>query len=213
MPYTDSKTIVDKPTNGTANATIAAFEAFGNNITYGEVEEFLDDHFQGEGLELEETNISAFPASPSALANIPDPYVKGFALAVHNIWPLLVRNTNESRICENGKCESSLIPLNHTFIVPGGRFREQCMCLPTVETLSLRCLSDYWDSKFILEGLLKSELFSIANSTLQNFMDEIEKFGFIPNGGRIYYLNRSQPPVFAGVCSSVRPPRHVLTSV
>ena len=36
----------------------------------------------------------------------------------------------------------------------------------------------------------------MANSTLQNFMDELERFGFIPNGGRIYYLNRSQPPLF-----------------
>lgn len=58
---------------------------------------------------------------------------------------------------------------------------------------------DYWDSKFILHGLLESELYGVANSTLQNFMDEIERFGFIPNGGRIYYLNRSQPPVFINV--------------
>ena len=36
----------------------------------------------------------------------------------------------------------------------------------------------------------------MANSTLQNFMDELDRFGFIPNGGRIYYLNRSQPPLF-----------------
>jgi alpha,alpha-trehalase len=27
-------------------------------------------------------------------------------------------------------------------------------------------------------------------------MDELEQFGFIPNGGRIYYLDRSQPPLF-----------------
>ncbi|KAG8696084.1 hypothetical protein FRC09_008739 [Ceratobasidium sp. 395] len=27
-------------------------------------------------------------------------------------------------------------------------------------------------------------------------MDELDTIGFIPNGGRIYYLNRSQPPVF-----------------
>ena len=33
---------------------------------------------------------------------------------------------------------------------------------------------------------MKSELYDIANSTLQNFMDEIQTFGFIPNGGRIY---------------------------
>ena len=36
----------------------------------------------------------------------------------------------------------------------------------------------------------------MANFTLQNFMDQLEQFGFIPNGGRIYYLNRSQPPLF-----------------
>ena len=45
---------------------------------------------------------------------------------------------------------------------------------------------DYWDSYWIIQGLLKSELYDIANSTLQNFMDEINTFGFIPNGGRIY---------------------------
>lgn len=27
-------------------------------------------------------------------------------------------------------------------------------------------------------------------------MDQLEQFGFIPNGGRIYYLDRSQPPLF-----------------
>ncbi|KAJ7130546.1 Six-hairpin glycosidase-like protein [Mycena epipterygia] len=53
----------------------------------------------------------------------------------------------------------------------------------------------YWDS-WIVKGLLKSQLFSIANDTLQNFMDETERFGFIPNGGRIYDRNRSQPPLF-----------------
>lgn len=63
-------------------------------------------------------------------------------------------------------------------------------------------LLDYWDSKFILHGLLESELYSVARSTLENFMDEIELFGFIPNGGRIYYLNRSQPPVFINVRQS-----------
>lgn len=46
--------------------------------------------------------------------------------------------------------------------------------------------ADYWDSYWIVRGLLKSELFSTANDTLQNFMDELELFGFIPNGGRIY---------------------------
>ncbi len=34
---------------------------------------------------------------------------------------------------------------------------------------------------------------------LQNFMDMLETIGFIPNGGRTYYLNRSQPPMFMRV--------------
>jgi neutral trehalase len=40
-------------------------------------------------------------------------------------------------------------------------------------------------------------MFSTAKRTLDNFIAFIEQFGFIPNGSRIYYLNRSHPPFFA----------------
>lgn len=50
--------------------------------------------------------------------------------------------------------------------------------------------SYYWDSYWILEGLLKSELYNYAGNLLANFMDLIEQNGFLPNGGRKYYLNR-----------------------
>jgi alpha,alpha-trehalase len=193
---------VDKPTNGTSQSVIAAFDAIkqsNSTVTYGEIVGFLNTSFQGEGLELEANPLENFPTSPRAFQSIPDPYVKAFALAVHNIWNLLIRDTNESKVCTSGRCESSLIPLNHTFVVPGGRFREQCEYLPFLFLFSLNRFADYWDSKFILDGLLKSELYSVAKSTLDNFMDEIQQFGFIPNGGRIYYLNRSQPPVFTTV--------------
>jgi alpha,alpha-trehalase len=46
-------------------------------------------------------------------------------------------------------------------------------------------VTDYWDSFFVIGGLIKSELFDIVNSTLQDFMNELEQFGFTPNGGRI----------------------------
>lgn len=39
-------------------------------------------------------------------------------------------------------------------------------------------------------------MFSTARQTLDNFIAFIEQFGFIPNGSRIYYLNRSHPPFF-----------------
>lgn len=43
---------------------------------------------------------------------------------------------------------------------------------------------------------MTSGLEDLANNTIQNYLDLIDTLGFIPNGGRIYYLNRSQPPLF-----------------
>ena len=201
QPYSDSKIVVDKPTKNTVNATVAAFQNYSSGgLTYGEITQFLDDYFQGEGLEFKAVSVDNFPQNPASISAIPNQYVQQFLLAVHQVWTLLIRDTNQTSLCTGGECESSLIPLNHTFVVPGGRFREQCRFYPVLGSfLCLPSPVDYWDSKFILLGLLESELYDVAKSTLQNFMDEIERFGFIPNGGRIYYLDRSQPPLFINV--------------
>lgn len=191
--YPDSKTFVDKPTSKSADQVSTDFFNFYNNsqgqpATYGGISNFVQTDFKGEGLELTATTI-ANGSLPKALSSsaIPDSLSQAWAGIVNGYWGSLIRETNREVLCPNNPsgCESSLIPLNHTFVVPGGRFREQY----------------YWDSYWILEGLLTSELYDVANSTLQNFMDELDRFGFIPNGGRIYYLNRSQPPVFIHMLS------------
>ncbi|KAI0345565.1 glycoside hydrolase [Trametopsis cervina] len=183
--YPDAKTFVDKPTSKSSQQVLSDFQAISNSsTTEGAIVNFLDNDFKGEGLELEAVALNDFVDSPNFLNNVSDPLLKAWSQTVHGYWTQLIRSTNASTLCHggdgSGSCESTLIPLNHTFVVPGGRFREQY----------------YWDSYWILRGLLKSQLFSVANDTLQNFMDELESFGFIPNGGRIYYLNRSQPPLF-----------------
>ncbi|KIP05208.1 glycoside hydrolase family 37 protein [Phlebiopsis gigantea 11061_1 CR5-6] len=188
--YADPKTFVDKPTSKRSQQVVADFNAlFNSSTTEGSIVTFLDSDFKGEGLELEAGALPTFNANPAFLNNVTDPLLKAWSQTVHGYWTQLIRSTNHSALCpegtESGSCESSLIPLNHTFVVPGGRFREQY----------------YWDSYWIVRGLLKSELPGIANDTLQNFMDEIEHFGFIPNGGRIYYLDRSQPPLFIRMLS------------
>jgi alpha,alpha-trehalase len=76
---------------------------------------------------------------------------------------------------------SSLIPLPNDFIVPGGRFRE----------------TYYWDSYFTMLGLKESHQTAIIKNIIDNFAYMIDKFGFIPNGNRTYYLTRSQPPFFS----------------
>ncbi|KAH6912593.1 trehalase [Coprinopsis sp. MPI-PUGE-AT-0042] len=170
--YPDDKTFVDKPTSKSPQEVLNSFRNISDNPTYAEVVEFLEEDFVGEGLELEPVTLQNFNEQPAFLNNVTNPLARAFSEAVHGFWTDLIRETNRETF--------SLIPLNHTFVVPGGRFREQY----------------YWDSFWILEGLLESELYGIANGTLQNFMDELDTIGFIPNGGRIYYLNRSQPPVF-----------------
>lgn len=182
--YSDSKTFVDKPTSKSSQQVLADFNNFNlSTVTEGDLVNFVDNDFLGEGLELETAALANFNPTPAFLNNVTDPLLKAFAQTVHDYWTQLARNTNQSALCDEfpgGTCESSLIPLNHTFVIPGGRFREQY----------------YWDSYWIIQGLIQSELYETVNATLQNFMDEIESFGFIPNGGRIYYLNRSQPPLF-----------------
>ncbi|KIK69866.1 glycoside hydrolase family 37 protein [Collybiopsis luxurians FD-317 M1] len=188
--YSDQKTFVDKPTTNSSANVLANFQQLpsSSSLTEGDIVQFVDTNFKGEGLELEALVLSNFPENPSFLGNVTEPLVKAFAKTVHGYWSQLIRASNESALCPTGSsasCESTLIALNHTFVIPGGRFREQY----------------YWDSFWIVEGLLLSELYDIVNSTLQNFMDELELFGFIPNGGRIYYLNRSQPPLFIQMLS------------
>ncbi|HPZ10703.1 MAG TPA: trehalase family glycosidase, partial [Candidatus Eremiobacteraeota bacterium] len=75
---------------------------------------------------------------------------------------------------------STFIPLPCSYIVPGGRFREIY----------------YWDSYFTSEGLAVSGKLDMVENMVKNFSFLIDKYGHIPNGNRIYYLSRSQPPFF-----------------
>ena len=75
----------------------------------------------------------------------------------------------------------SLLALPYPTVVPGGRFRE----------------SYYWDTYWIVEGLLVSGLHTSARGTIKNLLSYIESFGFVPNGGRCYYMDRSQPPMLS----------------
>jgi alpha,alpha-trehalase len=92
---------------------------------------------------------------------------------IDELWNVLTRQPEK----EN----SSLIPLQHPYIVPGGRFREIY----------------YWDSYFTMLGLKASGRIDLIKNMVANFAFLIEKFGYIPNGNRSYFLGRSQPPFFS----------------
>jgi len=93
---------------------------------------------------------------------------------IYKLWDVLQRPADE-------KHSGTLIPLPHSYIVPGGRFREVY----------------YWDSYFTILGLQEDGKKELIQNIIDNFSYLIEEYGFIPNGNRTYYLSRSQPPFYA----------------
>ena len=89
------------------------------------------------------------------------------------LWEVLTRQPEETN--------DSLVDLPHSYVVPGGRFREIY----------------YWDSYFTMLGLQVSNRVEMIQDMINNFSYLIDRFGYIPNGNRTYFAGRSQPPFFA----------------
>lgn len=178
--YEDSKTFVDKPTTKPEEEVVANFNALisGGNATVEALVNFVEENFSGEGLDIEPANLTDWTEQPDFLSKVKEPALQGWLKQVHSYWKDLARQNIQNQTCP--ECTSSLIPLNNTFIVPGGRFRE----------------AYYWDTYWVIIGLLTGGLQETTKGILRNFMDLIDQYGWIPNGGRVYYLNRSQPPLF-----------------
>jgi alpha,alpha-trehalase len=96
---------------------------------------------------------------------------------IEALWPVLTRSADRADPL------SSLLPLPHAYVVPGGRFREVY----------------YWDSYFTMQGLVESGRTDLVRSMLDNFAHLVRTVGHIPNGNRTYYLGRSQPPYLAAM--------------
>lgn len=52
----------------------------------------------------------------------------------------------------------------------------------------------YWDSYFMVQGLLKPKHKDLVEGILQNLIYMQKRFGIIPNASRTYLMGRSQPP-------------------
>ena len=123
------------------------------------LEKFIDEYFEIVTHHLE------FESDPN----------KDLDKHIKDLWPLLSRKADQI------KGYSSLIPLPHAYVVPGGRFNEIY----------------YWDSYFTMLGLQVSGKTEMIKSMIDNFAHLIQLFGFIPNGNRTYFTSRSQPPFFS----------------
>jgi len=155
--FPDSKTFVDAVPKIDEEKILQEFQQESHQPNFS-LQEFIEKHFILPGFIAE--NLTGIDASSS----------KAY---INSLWDFLLRQPEAAQ--EHG----SLIPLQHTYIVPGGRFREIY----------------YWDSYFTAVGLATADRFDLIESMIKNFVDLLNQFGLIPNGNRKYYVSRSQPPV------------------
>ncbi|KEZ44296.1 Trehalase [Scedosporium apiospermum] len=181
-PFSDSKTFVDMPGKKPLDEILAAFEKLEKPLKNDTVlQDFLSEYFAEPGGELVHVPPEELSTDPAFLDEVNDTVIREFVSKVIDIWPDLTRSYVGSGECSD--CPDSFLPVNRTFVVAGGRFREPY----------------YWDSYWIVEGLLRTggDFVDISKNIIENFLDFVNDYGFVPNGARKYYLNRSQPPLLS----------------
>ncbi|CAB3363626.1 Hypothetical predicted protein [Cloeon dipterum] len=180
-PYPDSKTFVDMKMKYSVPETLVHFEKMMNSTNQKpsklDVEIFLNATFDPAGQEFEDWDPSDWTATPKFLDSVVDPDLKAWGAKLNDLWKFLGRKIKDD--VKTYPEQYSIIYVPNPVIVPGGRFREFY----------------YWDSYWIVKGLLLSEMNHTVKGMLSNFLTIVEEYGFIPNGGRIYYRQRSQPPL------------------
>lgn len=78
--------------------------------------------------------------------------------------------------------------------------RDSGTLLGLPKPFSIPCVSGmyqelyYWDTYFTNLGLIASRNVEQAQNNVDNMLYLVRRYGFMPNGSRTFYLNRSQPP-------------------
>jgi alpha,alpha-trehalase len=159
--YEDGKTFVDAVPRTSPERVMADYER-GRDDPGFDLRAFVTAHFRAPS-----------PIGSEYRSN-PEMNVETH---IDALWSVLERPPDERL------AYSSLLPLPHRYIVPGGRFREIY----------------YWDSYFTMLGLEESDRHGNVVDMVKNFAYLIDRYGHVPNGNRTYYLSRSQPPFFAAM--------------
>ncbi|KRZ93788.1 Trehalase [Trichinella sp. T8] len=176
--FPDSKYFVDMALKKDPITTLQNFISLGDRVKDKAVlRAFVDEHFDPPGTELETCFPEDWKPSPKSFNVIKDYEFRRWAVALNRIWKELCRRV-KSKVFEHQELYS-LLYVPNPFIIPGGRFREFY----------------YWDTFWIAKGLIASEMFTTLKGMIRNLGYMVENHGFVPNGGRVYYLFRSQPPL------------------
>ncbi|XP_076002067.1 trehalase [Genypterus blacodes] len=179
--FDDDKHFVDMKLRASPDVVLSAFHNLTNNwpnttVPPSELQHFLRTYFDELGTEFGSWTPPDWHEKPKFLGKIADQKLRNWAEEIHSLWKSLGRKMRAS--VEEHPDLYSQIHTPYPVVVPGGRFRELY----------------YWDSYWVINGLLLSEMTDTAYGMIQNFLYLVNRYGFVPNGGRVYYERRSQPP-------------------
>ena len=85
----------------------------------------------------------------------------------------------DSCIKENTADDDTLIGLPYPYTVPAVGYFDELY---------------YWDTYFTNKGLQIDGRHELVKNNTDNMLYLVERYGYMPNGNRTYYLNHSQPP-------------------
>ena len=144
--FPDGKTFVDSRPNMAPAEIVKRYNEQKNQPGFN-LKAFVEKHFEMPDLAGKEFQL--------------DPQLS-MEDHIRNHWNYLTREADEV------EAWSSLVPLPHSYVVPGGRFREIY----------------YWDSYFTMYGLAASGRMDLLEDMLKNFAYLIDEVDHIPNGNR-----------------------------
>lgn len=185
--FSDSKTFVDLKLKYPEENVVQAFKNLPNSPKpdRNTLEKFVEDNFSLEqNLEFEDWDPEDWIKHPKYLDSLKRPALIYVGLEVNKLWNFLSKKCSKD-LMVNSELYSKIY-LQQGFVMPGGRFREIY----------------YWDTYWIVRGLLVSNMFKTVKGILMNFLEQIKRFGHIPNGTRIYYERRTQPPFFTSMITA-----------
>ncbi|KAH0488907.1 MAG: hypothetical protein KVP17_003854 [Porospora cf. gigantea B] len=186
--YADSKNVVDLVALADPNDIVGAYRQLdlsdqdlieleqGSPEIRDIITKFKNTWFQEAGCEFDLWNPPDWKESIAVADKLRDSRLASFCLGIHGLWRGLGRRLSQDVL--DHPLRYTHIPIPHPFVMPGGRFTEIY----------------YWDSYWIIMGLIHSEMYETAKGMIRNFCYMVERLGFIPNGSRSYYVSRSQPP-------------------
>ncbi|KAJ0106585.1 hypothetical protein Patl1_17457 [Pistacia atlantica] len=186
----DPKMYVDLSLKSNLSTTLDAFDKlprYANGaISVLDLSKFIDDYFEGAGDDLVYADPPDFvPAPDGFLPKVENSQVRAWALEVHSLWKNLSRKVSDSVL--NRPEFHTLLPLPGPVVIPGSRFKEVY----------------YWDSYWVIRGLMASKMYATAKSIVTNLISFIDTYGHVLSGSRAYYTSRSQPPLLSAMIHEI----------